>query len=64
MKKIFVSVLLFSSLFAQNNSNQDEIEDRAYIGCAAYPSGHYKSCQTQNQSIYQQAACKAYGICG
>ncbi|EDP6921335.1 hypothetical protein GZ520_001738 [Campylobacter upsaliensis] len=48
MKKI-----LFSLVCSSFSSNEIK----------AYPPGHYKSCQTGNQHIYQQAACKALGLC-
>ncbi|WP_276882569.1 hypothetical protein [Campylobacter cuniculorum] len=63
MKKIFIMTLFLVSLFARDDSKQDDSGNRAYLGCLAYPSWHYKSCQTQNQSAYQQSACAAFGIC-
>ena len=63
MKKIFIMTLFLVSLFARDDSKQDDSGNRAYLGCLAYPSWHYKSCQTQNQSAYQQSACATFGIC-
>lgn len=46
-----------------NDFSQNEIEDRSngYLGCQAYPPGHYKSCQTPNQHIIQQSAYNGFG---
>lgn len=66
MKKIlfFLSFLVVFA-YAKHFSQDEQKEDRNswYQGCKAYPSWHYKSCQTQNQSIYQQAACSGFGLC-
>ncbi|EAI8782052.1 hypothetical protein OUP81_001907 [Campylobacter upsaliensis] len=58
MKKFLFSLVCYGF-------SSDEIKDRNayYLGCKAYPPGHYKACQTGNQHIYQQAACKAFGLC-
>lgn len=58
MKKFLLSLVCYGF-------SSDEIEDRNayYLGCKAYPPGHYKACQTGHQHIYQQAACKAFGLC-
>lgn len=61
MKKILL-LFLFSLSFSFANTDY-YIEDRAYLGCKAYPPGHCKSCQTDKQHIYQQAACSAFRIC-
>ncbi|ELJ8895702.1 hypothetical protein RT889_000850 [Campylobacter upsaliensis] len=48
MKKFLLSLVCYGF-------SSDEIEDRNayYLGCKAYPPGHYKACQTGNQHIYQ-----------
>ena len=51
MKKILL-LFLFSLSFSFANTDY-YIEDRACLGCKAYPPGHYKSCQTDKQHIYQ-----------
>lgn len=58
MKKFLLSLVCYGF-------SSDEIEDRNayYLGCKAYPPGHYKAYQTGNQHTYQQAACKAFGLC-
>lgn len=64
MKYLFAFALFFATIsFANEVFNSEEIEDRRYIGCAAYPSWHYKACQTPNQSFNQQLACKYWGLC-
>ncbi|WP_143211870.1 hypothetical protein [Campylobacter hyointestinalis] len=65
MRKIIFFLSFFTIVAFSNEFSQDEIKDRAnfYQGCKAYPSWHYKSCQTPKQHIYQQVACKGFGIC-
>ncbi|MCR2121836.1 hypothetical protein CUPS3785_01995 [Campylobacter upsaliensis] len=65
MKKFLFSSVCLGALTFTNKFSSDEFEGRNayYLGCKAYPLGHYKACQTGNQHIYQQAACKAFGLC-
>ncbi|HDZ5096645.1 TPA: hypothetical protein RTH11_000442 [Campylobacter jejuni] len=65
MKKILFSLGCLVAFAFANEFSQDEMENKryGYQGCKAYPSWHYKSCQTQNQSVYQQTACYGFGIC-
>lgn len=65
MKKFLFSLVCLGAFAFANSFSSDEIEDRNayYLGCKAYPPGHYKACQTGNQHIYRQAACKAFGLC-
>lgn len=63
-KFLFSSVCLGAFAFT-NKFSSDEFEDRNayYLGCKAYPLGHYKAYQIGSQHIYQQVACKALGLC-
>ncbi|MCR2066415.1 hypothetical protein [Campylobacter helveticus] len=65
MKKIVFSLVCLGAFAFANGFSGNEVEDRSigYLGCQAYPPGHYKACQTPNQHIYQQAACQAFGLC-
>lgn len=65
MKKFLFSLVCLGAFAFANSFSSDEIEDRNayYLGCKAYPPGHYKAYQTGNQHTYQQAACKAFGLC-
>lgn len=65
MKKILFSLGFLVAFAFADGFSQEEMEDRNswYQGCKAYPSWHYKSCQTQKQHIYQQAACSSFGLC-
>lgn len=64
MRKIAFFLSILTAVAFANEFSLNEIENRAslYQGCKAYPSWHYKSCQTPKQHIYQQAACKGFGI--
>lgn len=65
MKKFLFSSVCLGALTFTNKFSSDEFEGRNayYLGCKAYPPGHYKACQTVISTFYQQAACKAFGLC-
>lgn len=46
MRKIIFFLSFFTIVAFSNEFSQDEIEDRVNLGCKAYPSWHYKSCQS------------------
>lgn len=64
MKKFLFSSVCLGALTFTNKFSSDEFEGRNayYLGCKAYPPGHYKACQTGNQHILSASSLQSFWL--